>query len=70
VDDILLVTDETLVQAMRLAHADLGLVVEPSGAAGLAAVMTHRERFRDQLVAVILTGGNLTPDQMREWLTA
>ena len=70
VDDILLVEDEMLVQAMRRAHEEVGLVLEPSGAAGLAALMTHRERFRDRLVGVILTGGNLTPDQIRTWLTA
>jgi threonine dehydratase len=70
VDDILLVPDEALLDAMRLAHRELGLVLEPSGAAGLAAVIAHGGRFRDQLVGVILTGGNLTPDQIRRWLAA
>jgi threonine dehydratase len=68
VDDILLADDNTMLEAMRLAHQELGLVLEPSGAAGLAAVMAYRERFRGQLVAVILTGGNLTAEQIRKWL--
>jgi threonine dehydratase len=69
VDDIILVDDNTIVEAMRLAHQELGVVLEPSGAAGLAALMAHRERFRGQLAAVILTGGNLTAEQIRKWLT-
>src|SRR5262249_31118506 len=50
------------------AHQELGVVLEPSGAAGLGALMGSRERFHDQLVAVILTGGNLTAEQIRQWL--
>jgi len=68
VDDILLVEDHTLVAAMRLAHEELGVVLEPSGAAGLAAVMTYRERFRGQLIGTILSGGNITAQQMQQWL--
>jgi threonine dehydratase len=67
-DDFLLVDDETLVSTLRLAHEELGIVLEPSGAAGLAAVVTYRERFSGQLVGTVLTGGNITPQQMRQWL--
>jgi threonine dehydratase len=68
VDDIILVEDNNMLEAMRLAHQELGVVLEPSGAAGLAALMARRERFRGQLAAVILTGGNLTAEQIRKWL--
>ncbi len=68
VDDVLLVEDETLKDAMRIAHRELGVVIEPAGAAGLAALLTHRERFRGQLVGTILTGGNITVEQMHQWL--
>ncbi len=67
-DDILLVDDQMLVTAMRLAHQSLGVVLEPAGAAGLAAVLTYHERFKGQLVATILTGGNMTLEHMRQWL--
>src|SRR5688572_9822555 len=68
-DDFLLVDDETIVAGMRLAHRELGLVLEPSGAAGLAAMLSHRERFLGQRVVTILTGGGcLTDEQMLEWL--
>jgi threonine dehydratase len=36
----------TLVQALRLAHQDLGLMLEPAGAAGIAAIMADPGRFR------------------------
>ena len=68
VDDIVLVDDGAIVAAIRRAHTDLGLVLEPAGAAGLAAVVTHRERFRDRLVATVLSGGNATSEQVRQWL--
>jgi threonine dehydratase len=68
VDDILLVDDREILSAIRRAHSDLGLVLEPAGAAGLAAVMAHRDRFHGQLVGVILSGGNATAEQLRQWL--
>lgn len=68
IDDGILVKDESLIEAIRLAHEHLGLVVEPSGAAGLAALLENRDRFADQSIAVVLCGGNLTPEQMKLWL--
>jgi threonine dehydratase len=68
IDDILLVEDEALVVAMGLAHRELGVVLEPAGAAGLAAALTHHDRFRGRLIGTILTGGNITAEQQRQWL--
>jgi threonine dehydratase len=68
VDDVVLVSDDAIVRAMKLLHEHLGLIVEPSGAAGIAALLTWPERFRGQFVSSILCGGNLTPEQAREWL--
>jgi threonine dehydratase len=68
VDDGLVVRDETILEAIKLAHRHLGIILEPSGAAGLAAILVHRERFAGRDVAVILCGGNLTLEQMRDWL--
>src|SRR5206468_12185747 len=69
VDDILLIEDHTLVTAMRHAHQKLGVILEPSGAASLAALLTYRERFKGQLVGTILSGGNITVEQMQQWLS-
>lgn len=67
VDKVLLVEDPTILQAMRLVHQHLGLVLEPSGAVGIAALLAHPQ-FQGQRVATILCGGNLTKEQMKEWL--
>lgn len=68
IDDGILVKDASLIEAMQLAQEHLGIVLEPSGAAGLAALVENRDRFADQSVAVVLCGGNLTPEQMKLWL--
>jgi threonine dehydratase len=68
VDDVVLVDDDALIAAMRLAFDHLGLVIEPAGAAGLAVALTLRDRFAGAVVAVPLCGGNLTPGQARDWL--
>jgi threonine dehydratase len=68
VDDIVLVEDAMMLTTMRLAHQELGLVLEPSGAAGMAALLADTDRFRGQLVGTILCGGNLTHEQTRQWL--
>lgn len=62
VDDILLVDDESLIEAMRLAAAALGLLLEPAGAAGLAAIRFHKIPG-DRLTA-ILTGSSIHPHML------
>jgi threonine dehydratase len=63
VDDILLISEAAMVEAMCLAYVELGLVLEPAGAAGLAALIEHGPGFRGQTVATILTGGNPSEEQ-------
>jgi threonine dehydratase len=68
VDDVLLVEDSAIIAAMRLLYQQGGLISEPSGAAGVAALMAHRERFVGQRTATIICGSNLTEEQVRQWL--
>lgn len=68
VDEVLLVEDAAMIQAMQLVFREHGLLVEPAGVAGLAAALTFRERFRGATVVTPLCGGNLTAEQIREWL--
>jgi threonine dehydratase len=68
VDDVVLVDDDTTVEAMRLLHRHTGLAVEPAAAVGIAAVVGDRSRFEGKKVATILTGANLTEEQRRLWL--
>lgn len=68
VDDALLVSDDAILRAMRLLHQHVGVVVEPSGAVGVAALLEHPERFRGVHVGTVVCGGNVTLEQMRAWL--
>ncbi|MCI0337091.1 MAG: pyridoxal-phosphate dependent enzyme [Acidobacteria bacterium] len=68
VDDILLVDDQMILEAMRMLFRELGLVIEPAGAPGVAAAITYRERFAEKLIATILCGGNMTEEQVHRWL--
>lgn len=67
VDDVVLVDDTTTIKAMGLLLHHTGLLIEPSGAVGVAALMTYRERFADQLLATPLCGANVTREQFRRW---
>jgi threonine dehydratase len=60
VDDIVLVDDSQLLEAMRLAASTLGLLLEPAGAAGLAAIRAHA--LPGDQFATVLTGSNVHPD--------
>jgi threonine dehydratase len=60
VREVLLVDEARIVQATRQLAERAKLVVEPSGAVGVAALVAHADRFRGRRVAVVLTGGNVT----------
>jgi threonine dehydratase len=59
VDDILLAEEGELEKAVLLLLEVEKTVVEGAGAAGLAALLSHKDRFRDQEVGLILSGGNI-----------
>jgi len=56
---VVTVTDDEVRDAMRFAFARLKLVIEPSGAAALAAVMTAKAGVRGKRVGVTISGGNV-----------
>jgi threonine dehydratase len=61
VDEIVMVSDAAILDAVRLLVRAAGLIAEPAGAAGVAAVLADRARFACQDVATILTGSHLDP---------
>jgi len=67
VDDMVLVDDSDLLEAMRLAARTLGLLLEPAGAAGLAAIRVCD--LPGERLATVLTGSNLRPEQLRALAT-
>lgn len=62
-DSVLLVSDAELAQAVRWAYERLKLVVEPSGASPLAALLTGKITAGDGPIGVILSGGNIGAEQ-------
>lgn len=61
---VLPVADSETIAAMRMIFERMKLVVEPSSAIALAAVLKHREHFAGQRVGIILTGGNVDLDAL------
>jgi threonine dehydratase len=63
---IVTVTDDEIRAAMRFAFERLKLVVEPSGASALAALLTGKVDVRDKRVGVTISGGNVDPSMFAE----
>jgi threo-3-hydroxy-L-aspartate ammonia-lyase len=59
VDEVVTVSDDEIVTAMRFCFERLKLVVEPSGACGLAALLAGRVDVGGLRVGVVLSGGNV-----------
>jgi len=67
-DDFVLVDEDELGRAVLLMIEGTRNLVEPAGAAPLAAALRLRDRLAGKKVALILSGGNISPDQLRELL--
>lgn len=68
VDQVVLVSEESLYAAMKLIFAGERLIVEPAGAAGVAALIEHPDLRRFSRIATVLCGSNMTPQQIRPYL--
>ncbi|MGK5678607.1 threonine ammonia-lyase [Actinoplanes sp. URMC 104] len=68
--DFLLVTDDQIASAQRLLATAAHTLAEGAGAAALAAVMAHGERFAGRTVAVVCTGGNASPRELAALATS
>ena len=66
VDEIVTVTDAQIVDAMRFAFERLKLVVEPSGAVGIAAVLGGLVEAPS--VGIVISGGNVSAERFAELL--
>ena len=67
VKDILTVSDDEIIAAMRLVYERMKLVVEPSGVVPLAAVLKNKELFAGKRVGIIFSGGNVELKKLGEW---
>jgi threo-3-hydroxy-L-aspartate ammonia-lyase len=66
VDEIVTVTDQQMVEAMRFAFERLKLVIEPSGAVGIAAVLNGIVEAPS--IGIVISGGNVGADRFAELL--
>jgi len=67
VTDILTVSEDEIVDAMKLTWKHLRVVMEPSSAVPLATILKNRDVFAGKRVGVIITGGNVDLDKL-PWL--
>jgi threonine dehydratase len=63
-DDFVLVSEDALLDATRLMISKTRNLVEPAGAAALAAVLADPSRFEGRKVAIVCSGGNISPSQL------
>ncbi|MFC2134221.1 threonine/serine dehydratase, partial [Bacteroidota bacterium] len=67
VNEIITVEEDTIVHAMRTVWERMKIIIEPSAAVTLAAVMENKEKFAGKRVCLIFTGGNVDLDKL-PWL--
>ena len=65
-DDFVLVSEDALKSATRLMISKTRNLVEPAGAAALAAVLSAPGRFAGRTVTIVCSGGNISPAQLAE----
>lgn len=68
VDEVRMVDDAVIVDAMRLVQRHVGVVTEPAGVLGVAALLADRSSFSGKRVATVLCGSNLAEEDLRRYL--
>ena len=64
VDGIILVSEEMIIQSMRMVWQRLKIIIEPSCSIVLAAILTNKKQFYNKRIGLILTGGNVDLDTL------
>jgi len=67
VKEIICVSEEEIIQAMKLIMQRIKIVVEPSAAVPLAGILKEKERFKNKKIGVILSGGNLDLSKLTQF---
>jgi threonine dehydratase len=68
IDDVALVREDSIKVGMRMLLEHAGLVVEPSAALGIAAVLEDPQRFAGQRVTTIVCGSNVGASDFARWV--
>jgi len=69
-DDAVLVSEASIIAGMQMLLGHAGLVVEPSAALGIAAILEDRDRFAGRHVVTIVCGSNVDVDAYHRWVGA
>ena len=64
VDEIILVSEEMIIQSMRMVWQRLKIIIEPSCSIVLAAILKNKKQFHNKRIGLILTGGNVDLDTL------
>jgi threonine dehydratase len=67
-DRVALVEEESIIAGMRMLYRNAGLIVEPSAALGIAALLEDPRRYTGKRVATIICGGNVIPTDFERWV--
>jgi threonine dehydratase len=67
-DDFVLVDEDGLRRAVRFYLEKAKTLAEPAGAAPLAAALQIKNQLAGKKIALILSGGNISPEQLRQCL--
>ena len=67
-DDFILVSDDEMRNAVRVYLEKAKTLAELAGAAPLAAVIKEKERYHGKKIALVLSGGNMSPEKLIECL--
>jgi threonine dehydratase len=67
-DDVLLVREDSIKLGMRMLYEHAGLVVEPSAALRVAAILEEPEPFAGRRLTTILCGSNVGPADSARWV--
>ena len=67
VADIILVSEDEIKSALRLVYERMKIIIEPSCAVPLAAVLKNADLFKGKKVGIILTGGNVDLSKFKDW---
>lgn len=70
VHEIITVTDEEIIEALRLIWERLKIIVEPSCAVPFAALLQAKHKFVGKRVGIILSGGNIDLNRVGQWFKA
>ena len=68
VDDVITVTDTQVIDMMRYLMQRMKIVVEPTGAVAPAAVFHNILHMSEKKICAILSGGNVEPSLLKQWL--